>query len=113
MNLSATYAVLFAAVVCEVFGTSALLASQHFSRPLQSCLVVVFYAAALVGISFTFRAIPMGIVYAIWSGMGIVMIAAVGWFGFGQRIDLPGTIGLGLIVAGVVVINVFSKTLMH
>ncbi len=113
MTLSAAYAVLFGSVVCEVVGTSALLASQHFSRLLPTCLVVVCYAAALVGISFTFRLIPMGIVYAIWSGMGMVMIAAVGWVAFGQRIDLPGAVGLGLIVSGVTVINVWSSALAH
>ncbi len=113
MTLSVAYAVLVGSVAFEVLGTSALLASQHFSRPLPSCLVVVCYAAALFGISFTFRFIPMGIVYAIWSGLGVVMIAAVGWICFGQHIDTPGAVGLALIVAGVTVINLWSRALTH
>lgn len=113
MALSLTYAILIASVLCEVIGTSALLASQQFTRPLPSALVLIFYGAALFGVSHTFRVIPMGIVYAIWSGLGIVLIAGIGWLGFGQRLDLPATIGLGLIVAGVIVVNVFSSTLTH
>ena len=66
---------------------------------------MVCYAAALVLISFTFRAIPMGIVYAIWSGIGMVMIVAVGWLGFGQRLDQPALIGISLILAGVLVLE--------
>ena len=86
-------------------GTSALLACNQFTRPGPSALVVLCYAAALVLISFTFRAIPMGIVYAIWSGIGMVMIVAVGWLGFGQRLDQPALVGIVLILAGVVVLN--------
>jgi small multidrug resistance pump len=113
MSLVATYTVLAVAIVLEVIGTSALLASHQFSRPGPSALVVVCYATALVLISFTFRAIPMGIVYAIWSGIGMVMIVAVGWLGFGQRLDQPALIGVSLILAGVVVLNLFSTSLTH
>ena len=113
MSLVATYTVLAVAIVLEVIGTSALLASHQFSRPGPSALVVVCYTAALVLISFTFQAIPMGIVYAIWSGIGMVMIVAVGWLGFGQRLDQPALIGVSLILAGVVVLNLFSTSLTH
>ena len=75
--------------------------------------MVVCYAAALVLISFTFRTLPMGIVYAIWSGIGMVMIVAIGWLGFGQRLDQPAVIGVSLILAGVVVLNLFSTSIGH
>ena len=94
MSLLFVYSILLAAVICEVIGTSALLASQQFTRPVPTVLVVVFYSAALVGISVAFRVIPMGIVYGLWSGLGIVLIAGVGWLVFGQRLDLAGTLGL-------------------
>ncbi len=111
MGLGVTYAILVAAIVCEVIGTSALLACNQFTRPGPSALVVACYAAALVLISITFRTIPMGIVYAIWSGLGIVLIVGVGWIGFGQRLDQPAVIGVALILAGVVVLNLFSGSL--
>lgn len=113
MPLYVAYLILFGAIVCEVIGTSALHASQQFTRLGPSLVVLVFYAGALVGLAFSFRAIPMGIAYGFWSGLGIVLISAVGWIGFGQRLDAAGMIGLGLILAGCVVVNVFSKTLPH
>ena len=113
MSLGVAYAILVAAIVLEVVGTSALLACNQFTRPGPSALVVLCYSAALVLISFTFRAIPMGIVYAIWSGIGMVMIVAVGWLGFGQRLDQPALVGIVLILAGVVVLNLYSTTLTH
>lgn len=113
MPLAQTYAILAFAIVCEVIGTSALLASQHFTRFVPTILSIFFYAAALIGISLTFRVIPMGIVYALWSGLGIVLIAGVGWLMFGQRLDWPAGIGLTLIVSGVVIVNTFSNSLTH
>ena len=109
MSLHAAYAILFASIVCEIIGTSALLASQQFTRLVPSLVVAVFYAGAIAGLAFTFRTIPMGIAYAIWSGCGIVLISTVGWVAFGQRLDAPAVIGLGLIVAGVVIVNAFSE----
>ena len=105
MSLPIAYAVLFAAIVFEIIGTSALLASQQFTRIGPSLVVAVCYSVAILGLAFTFRAIPMGIAYAIWSGLGIVLISTVGWVVFGQRLDLPAVCGLGLIVAGVVIVN--------
>lgn len=113
MSLLLTYAILGAAIVLEVMGTSALLACDQFRRPGPSALVVVCYGAALVLISFTFRAMPMGIVYAIWSGIGMVLIVAIGWLGFGQRLDQPALIGVSLILAGVMVLNLFSGSMTH
>jgi small multidrug resistance pump len=113
MGLPAIYAILLTAIAFEVAGTSALLASAQLTRPGPTALVVACYAVALALMSVTFRFIPMGIVYAIWSGVGMVMIVAVGWFAFGQRLDNPALFGIGLIVAGVTVLNLFSGSLGH
>lgn len=101
------------AIVSEVTATSALKASNEFSRLWPSLVVVVGYAAAFYFLSLTLRTIPVGVVYAIWSGVGVALIALVAWLFFGQALDIPAIIGLLLIVAGVVVINVFSKTVSH
>ena len=111
MSLTTAYTILFVSIVCEIIGTSALLASQQFTRLVPSLIVAVFYGGAILGLAFTFKAIPMGIAYAIWSGLGIVLISTVGWIGFGQRLDAPAVLGLGLIVAGVVIVNAFSQAI--
>ena len=113
MSLTTAYTILFASIVCEIIGTSALHASQQFTRLGPTLIVAVFYAGAIAGLAFTFKAIPMGIAYAIWSGAGIVLISTVGWTLFGQRLDAPAVLGLALIVAGVVIVNAFSDTLTH
>ena len=113
MTLLAAYSILLVAIAFEVIGTSALLASDQLTRPGPTALVVASYAIALALISVTFRAIPMGIVYAIWSGIGMVLVVAVGWVGFGQRLDQPALVGIGLILAGVTVLNLFSGSLSH
>ena len=113
MTLGATYAILLVAIAFEVVGTSALLASQQLSRPGPTAVVVGCYAVALALMSITFRTIPMGIVYAIWSGVGMVMIVVVGWLAFGQRLDQPALVGIGLILAGVTVLNLYSGSLGH
>lgn len=100
-----TYAILMLAVVFEVAGTSALLASQQFTRPGPSIAVAACYGAALLLISITFRTLPMGVVYALWAGIGIVLIVVLGWIVFGQRLDAATLCGIGLIAAGVTVIN--------
>src|SRR5690606_2685155 len=89
------------AIVAEVVATSALKASEGFSRWLPSLVVVVGYAIAFYFLSLTLRTMPVGVAYAIWSGLGIVLITAVGWIVFGQRLDLPALAGMGLIIAGV------------
>ena len=108
-----TYVYLGIAIVAEVLATSALKASDSFSRLGPSILTVLGYAIAFVFLSLTMRTIPTGIVYAIWSGVGIVLISAVGWIWFKQTLDLPALIGLGLIITGVIVVNVFSKSVSH
>ena len=105
MSLPAAYAILFVSIVFEIIGTSALLASQTFTKVVPSLVVAVCYSLAIFGLALTFRTIPMGIAYAIWSGLGIVLISTVGWVMFGQRLDLPAIAGLALIVTGVVVVN--------
>lgn len=104
------YLYLLAAILAEVAGTSALQASQQFTRTLPSVIVVVGYAAAFYFLSFTLKTIPVGVAYAIWSGLGIVLIGAIGWVLFGQKIDLAGALGMAMIIAGIVVIQLFSST---
>jgi small multidrug resistance pump len=96
------------AIVAEVVGTSALKASAGFSRLVPSLVVVLGYAVAFYCLSLVLRTIPVGVAYAIWSGLGIVLITLVAWVVYDQAIDLAAALGMGLIVAGVVVLNVFS-----
>ncbi|HEY9380262.1 MAG TPA: SMR family transporter, partial [Burkholderiales bacterium] len=101
------------AIVSEVIGTSALKASEGFSRLWPSAIVIVSYTAAFYFLSLTLKTLPVGVAYAIWSGVGIVLIALIAWGLYGQALDLPAIIGMMLIVAGVVVLNLFSKTVSH
>ncbi|WP_296557168.1 SMR family transporter [Pigmentiphaga sp.] len=109
----ATYAYLGIAIVAEVCATSALKASENFTRLGPSIVTVLGYVIAFYFLSLTLRTMPTGIAYAIWSGVGIVLISAVSWVWFKQALDLPALIGLGLIIAGVIVVNVFSKSVGH
>ncbi|WP_209539270.1 DMT family transporter [Billgrantia sulfidoxydans] len=101
------------AIVAEVVATSALKATDGFTRPGPSLLVVVGYAIAFFMLSLVLRTIPVGIAYAIWAGLGIVLVALVGIVVYGQRPDLPAVLGIGLIVTGVVVIQLFSRISAH
>lgn len=101
------------AIVAEVIGTTALKASENFTRLVPSLIVVVGYGVAFYCLSLVLKSVPVGIAYAVWSGLGIVLITAVAWLLYGQRIDLAGLVGMGLIIAGVVVLNVFSKATAH
>ncbi|MDM9648057.1 MULTISPECIES: SMR family transporter [unclassified Rhizobium] len=109
----AVYALLFTAIALEVIGTTALQLSQQFSRFWPTALMVACYAASFYCLSQTLKVIPVGIAYAIWSGLGIVLISSVGLIYFKQRLDTPAVIGLGLIIAGVLVVNLFSKSVTH
>lgn len=113
MNPTMLYAMLMLAIVFEVLGTSAMQAAQHFTRLLPTLMMVVCYAIAFYFLSYTLKAIPVGIAYAIWSGLGIVLISVAGYFLFGQKLDFAALLGLGLIIAGVVVLNLFSKSTIH
>lgn len=107
------YLYLAIAIAAEVVGTSALKASDGFTRLAPSVLVIVSYALAFGFLAMVVRHMSVGIAYAIWSGLGIVLITAIGTFWFSERLDLPAVIGLGLIIAGVVTINLFSNTVPH
>ena len=104
---------LLVAIVAEVAATSALKASQGFTVLLPSAIVVLGYAVAFYFLSLTLNAISVGIAYALWSGIGIVFITAVGWLWFGQALDTAAMLGIALIVAGVGVINLFSNAAAH
>ena len=101
------------AIVAEVVGTSFLRASEGFTKLVPSVLVIAGYGLAFFFLSLTLKDIPVGIAYAIWSGAGVTLIAAIGWIFFGQKLDAPAILGMGLIVAGVIVLNVFSKASAH
>ncbi|MEC7118364.1 MAG: SMR family transporter [Pseudomonadota bacterium] len=101
------------AIVAEVIATSALKASDGFSRLWPSLLVVIGYGMAFYCLSITLKIIPVGVAYAIWSGMGVVLISIVAWLWFGQKLDAATMLGMVLIVAGVLVINLFSKVTLH
>ena len=101
------------AIVLEVVATSALKASDGFTRLQPSLLVVVGYSAAFYMLSLTLRTMPVGVVYAVWSGVGVVLITLVGWLWFKQELDVPAFIGIALIAAGVIVLNFFSKSVSH
>lgn len=107
------YLILLLAVIAETIGTTALYASQQFTRLWPSVLVVVSYAISFYLLSLTLRWFPVGVMYAFWSGMGIVLIAFFGFLVYGQKLDWPAVVGLGLIVSGIVVIQLFSDTVSH
>lgn len=96
------------AIVAEVIGTSALKYAEGFTRLLPSMVVIVSYSISFYLLSLTLRTIPVGIVYAVWSGVGIVLLALIGAIFFKQTLDTPAIIGVALILAGVLVINLFS-----
>jgi small multidrug resistance pump len=108
-----TYFYLAIAIIAEVAATSALKASEEFTNLVPSIIVVIGYGIAFYFMTLVLRVIPVGITYAIWSGLGIVLVTVVGIFLYRQMPDVPALIGMGLIVSGVVVINVFSKTVSH
>ena len=107
------YLLLFLAIAAETVGTMGLQASQQFTRLGPSLLAIGSYAVAFFFLGLTLKYMPVGIVYAIWSGVGIVLIAALGYVVFAQKLDLPALLGIGLIVAGILVINLFSETAHH
>ena len=101
------------AICGEVIATSALKASNEFTRLVPSIVVVVGYGTAFYFMAISMRVLPVGIMYAIWSGMGIVLVSIIGCLVYKQTLDLPSMIGMGLIIAGVIVINLFSKSVGH
>ena len=111
--MSLTYVYLLIAVAAETVGTSALQASQQFTRLGPSLFVLFAYAGAFYFLSLTLREMPVGVVYAMWSGLGIIFIALIGFFVFKQTLDLPAVLGMGLIIVGIAIIHLFSKATPH
>jgi small multidrug resistance pump len=111
--MTTAYLYLAVAIVAEVIATSLLKTSLGFTRLWPSLATVIGYAVALYCLAQTLGTIPTGVAYAIWSGVGIVLISLIGRFVFGQTLDAPALIGMGLIVAGVLVINLFSRSVAH
>jgi small multidrug resistance pump len=101
------------AIVAEIIATSVLKAADGFTRLIPSLVVIAGYATAFYFLSLTLRTMPLGIAYAVWSAVGIALVSVIGWFLYRQSLDAPAIIGIGLIVAGVVVINGFSKSVAH
>ena len=102
---------LLIAIVAEVIATSALKESAGFTRTVPSIVVVAGYTVAFYFLSLTLRTIPVGVAYAVWSGVGIVLITAIGWLLFDQNLDAAALTGIALIAAGVIVLNVFSNSM--
>jgi small multidrug resistance pump len=111
--MPAHYIYLIIAIITETIGTTALQASAQFTRFWPSVLCVVMYAASFYLLALALKVIPVGILYAIWSGVGIVLIAGIGFAVFGQRLDLAAIIGIGLILLGILVIHLFSNAATH
>ena len=111
--MTRTYAILAFAILAEVIATTALSRSASFTRFWPTVITVAGYVIAFWLLSYPLKVMPTGIVYAIWSGMGVVLISAVGWFWYRQTLDAAALIGLGLIIAGVLVVNLFSKSVVH
>lgn len=107
------YIFLVIAIIFEVVATSALKASEGFTRLVPSVVTAIGYAVAFYCLSLTLKHLSVGIAYAIWSGAGIVLIAAIGLVAFQQKLDGPALLGIGMIISGVAIINMFSKTVGH
>lgn len=108
-----TYGLLVIAIIAETFATSSLNASKQFTKLLPTLCAVFGYVISFYTFSHVLKAMPVGIAYAIWCALGIILISIIGLVYFKQSLDLPACIGLGLIIAGVVVINVFSSSVRH
>lgn len=111
--MNAAYLFLVFAIVTETIATMALKASASFTKLGPSLITVVCYGVSFYALSHALKEIPTGIAYAIWSGIGIVLISTISWIVFKQRLELPVIFGLVLILAGVVVVNIFSKPGAH
>jgi small multidrug resistance pump len=107
------YLLLCIAIICEVTGSTFLLKSEGFSKLLPSVMVIALFSLAFFLLSHVIKTIPLGIAYAIWSGVGIVLTALIGYVFFKQNLDLPAVFGMFLIVSGVLVINIFSQSAGH
>lgn len=107
------YFYLLIAIISEVIATSALKASEQFTKLTPSIVVIVGYGMAFYMLSLTLKVLPVGITYAIWSGVGIILVSVIGVLFYKQYLDAPAILGMLLIIVGVIVINVFSKSVSH
>lgn len=107
------YAYLFIAIAAEVTATSFMKASDGFTKLVPSIITIIGYLISFYCLSITLKTIPTGIAYAIWSGIGVVLITAIAWIFYGQKLDAAAIIGMGFIILGVLIMNLFSKTASH
>ncbi|HDS1150144.1 TPA: multidrug DMT transporter [Pluralibacter gergoviae] len=108
-----TWIILFIAIISETFATSMVKASEGFTRLLPSVAVVVGYAISFYGLSQVVKVMNLGVAYALWAGVGICLVSLLSWLIFQQKLDLPAIAGISLIIIGVIVIQLFSKTVTH
>jgi small multidrug resistance pump len=108
-----SYVYLTIAIVAEVIATSALKASEGFTNLVPSVVVVIGYCVAFYCLSLTLKTLPVGIAYAIWSGAGIVLVSLIGLVLYGQKLDFWAIVGMGFIIAGVLIVNLLSKSSAH
>ncbi|PKP84163.1 MAG: QacE family quaternary ammonium compound efflux SMR transporter [Alphaproteobacteria bacterium HGW-Alphaproteobacteria-2] len=111
--MTQAYLLLLVAVLFEALGTTSLQASQQFTRLVPSLGVLLGFGAAFYLFTLVLRTLPLGVTYAVWSGLGICLTALIGWLVFRQPVDGPALLGMGMIVAGIAVIRVFSQTAAH
>ncbi|UTM60379.1 SMR family transporter [Photobacterium sp. CCB-ST2H9] len=104
---------LFLAIICEVIATSMLPKTQQFTQLVPTLVVLTGYMVAFFLLSVTVKVVPIGVAYAIWCGAGIVLVALISWLWYGQKLDLYALLGMTLILAGTLIINVFSKSVSH
>lgn len=107
------YSSLAIAIVCEVIGTTCLMKSEQFTRPLPTLTMIVFYMGSFFFLSQALKIVPLGIAYALWGGLGIILITLIGVVVFKQELDAAAMIGIAMIVGGVFVINIFSRSVVH
>lgn len=108
-----SYLYLAIAIIAEVIATSSLRATEEFTKPVPTFIMVVGYGLAFYFMTLALRTLPLGFTYAVWSGLGIVLISLIGVIFYDERLDLAATIGMGMIIAGVLIINLFSKVIKH
>lgn len=108
-----SYLYLTFAIIAEVIATSSLRATEEFTKPLPTLIMVAGYGVAFYFMTLALRSLPLGITYAVWSGLGIVLISIIGIIFYNEKLDLAATLGMGLIILGVIVIHLFSKTVRH
>ncbi|AMX04103.1 DMT family transporter [Microbulbifer thermotolerans] len=111
--MQSAYLYLAIAIIAEVAATTALKASEQFTKPIPTLIVAIGYGTAFYLLTLVLRTLPVGVTYAIWSGLGIVLVGIAGAVVYKQVPDLPAIIGMGLIIAGVIVLNLYSKNVGH